>query len=284
LNDIQIINWLKDQCKFDYKLENETCVEISFYDESDLFGGTIRKHPLKQEIVEVVSNLTGLKHLNLRKCRVGDLPEFKTNQLIYLDISCNDLTKVPDWVLRQSELKFLSLGANQLTFVPDLDGLPLEVLKLHKNRIKQLPRLGRGIKSLNLYLNSFEEIPPLEFPLLEVFSFGVTKANRLPEFNFPFLRWLTLTVNQFEDFGSICRLSQLEGLQLAKNRIREIPDKIDSLVSLKHLTLYSNEISELPDSFFKLQLDKLNVNGNRLDQSVKSRVQDVFGNIEFLRV
>jgi Leucine-rich repeat (LRR) protein len=210
-----------------------------------------------------------------------------TRSLEFLDLGSNDLTEVPSWVLKQP-LKYLSLGANLLSDVPDLDHLPLETLKLHKNRLTRLPKLGTGIVSLNLFLNDIQDFPEavLGMQKLEFFTFGLSRLRFLPSLaSLANLRWLTLTVCDIEYLpDDIHMLTNLEGLQLAKNRLKCLPNRIGELSVLKNLTLYSNEITRLPYSFYELKLNKLNVSSNPLLQEDKLRVWRTFGNIDFIRV
>jgi Leucine-rich repeat (LRR) protein len=100
----------------------------------------------------------------------------------------------------------------------------------------------------------------------------------------PNLRWLTLTVNQIEAVpDDICSLNKLEGLWLAKNRLKKLPERIGDM-NLKDLTLYSNEIVRLPDSFFNLDLNKLNLSLNPIKEKYRKRVASVFNGIDFLKI
>lgn len=285
ISDKTILQNLSKICDFDCKIENDYCTEISFHKISSLFEGTIRKHGEKNKIVKEISKLSCLKFLNLRKCKIGDMPEFRSRNLEYIDISCNDMDILPTWVLKQPFLKFLNVGGNKLHEISDLSHLPLETLKLHKNQIKIMPKIGKKIKSLNLYLNPMSNIPEivLDLSLLEVFSYGATSTSLVPPLSsLSNLKWLTLTVNQIECLpNDIVKLSKLEGLQLAKNKIKEIPESIGEM-NLKSITLYSNEIKQLPNSFFNLKLDKLNLAKNPLKDF--QRVKDTFFNIDFLRL
>ena len=285
MNDEKAIHKLRRMCEFSCELEDGFCTDISFHTEDDAFGGTIRRHPHKDEIVGVVSNFPRLRRLNFRRCKIGYVPNLRSQEVEYLDMSCNDITTVPEKVLEDQPLRFLNLGANNLAELPDLSHLPLETLKLHKNvELKSLPLIPKGIKSMNLFLLcKMTRIPEVVFDLpLEVFSFGVTKLDHLPSLSrLSQLRWLTLTVNQFDKLpDDICSLSKLEGLWLAKNKLKSLPDRMGDM-NLKTLTVYGNNIEKLPDSFFQLKLQKLNVARNPL--SNMQRVIDSFSHIEFLR-
>ncbi len=286
-SDKKIIKYLSNICQFHHVMEDDHCVEISFHDENYLFCGTLRKHPLKNEIINLVSKFQKLKYFNVRKCKIKNFPEMQSSSLEHIDISCNDIEIFPNWILNQSNLNFLNLGANKLTHVPDLSHLPIETLKLHKNAISMFPKIWSQTKSLNLYLNQMKDIPNIVLDLnyLEVFSFGATDMKTLPSFSsLSNLRWITLTVNQIEFLpDDICSLSKLEGLQLAKNKLNKLPKRIGD-TNLKAITLYCNEISELPESFFNLNLNKLNLLHNPLIKKDKERVSEIFGEIDFIRI
>lgn len=286
MNDLEIIKALKGVCEFHYKMEENFCTEISFFDEEHPFENTIRKNKHKTDIVKKVAQLSCLKSVNLRKCRIGHIPRFVSTTIECLDISCNDLEEVPDWVIKQKNLNFLNLGANNLKTTPSFEHLPLETLKLHKNNLIEPPKTNDKIKSLNLYLNPLQEFPQsvLKLPLLEAFSLGATTATTLPSISsLSNLKWLTLTVNQFETLPEdLPKLKKLEGLQLAKNHIKELPKEI-GVMNLKVLTLYSNQLATLPDSFFDLKLKKLNLANNFLD-GFKERIKESFGHIDFIRI
>lgn len=284
MTDQEIINRLRSVCRLKYQMEQDRCTEISFHD-CDVFGGTIRKHPLRYDIVVEAAKLPHLKKFDIRKCKVRYLPDMVSRCLEHVDLSCNDLAEVPKWIMEQKSLKHLNLGANKISEVPDLSDLPLETLKLHKNSISRMPKTG-ALKSLNLYLNKMDRIPTEVFgwASLEVFTFGVSGASELASLaGLPNLRWLTLSVTEISTLPEdICSLKRLEGLQLAKNRIVRLPENMGDMTSLKALTLYSNELSELPESFYALNLSKLNLARNPLLE--KERVRSVFGRCDFLEV
>jgi len=285
-SDKKAIEYLKTKCEFEYDLEENFCTKISFHKEESIFGGTIRRNENKGEIVKIVSKFPKLKFLNLRKCRLNDLPEFISKHLKYIDISCNNINIFPNWILKQLSLNFLNIGANNIKNIPDISHLKIETLKLHKNKIKNIPNINDVIKSLNLYLNQeFNDFPKNIEKLknIEILSFGVSKIKELPSLVcWPNLRWLTIAVNNIEHINNdICKLQKLEGLQLAKNNIKTLPEKIGE-TNLKCVSLYSNEISYLPPSFYDLKLTKLNLSKNPL--MCKTRIVNKFKNIDFLRV
>lgn len=286
MTDKEIIAWLSSVCKFQHTMSGEVCKFISFYDDNDTFGGTIRRHPMKREIIEMVARMPNLTFLNLRKCKVGPIPELASRSLEWLDLSSNDLPVVPDWVTLQPRLGFLSVGANNLAEVPDLSGLTmLRTLKLHKNRLTVMPEIPKDVASLILFLNPLDGIPDVVQSLwnLETFSFGMTNAKKMPSFErLRRLKLFILTHTEIEEVPEeICSLPELTGLVLAKNRISRVPERIGDLTKLKNLSLYYNRITELPDSLFDLNLERFNVSKNQLTD--RERVISTFSNIEFLK-
>lgn len=284
--DIKRIEELKKLCKFSYNMDGENCTEISFHNE-DEFGSTIRRSLFKKEIIRLVSLMPALKMLNLRKSKLGYIPEMDSRELEFVDLSCNDLESVPDWVTKQRKLRFLNLGANKLKSIPDISELPLEVLKVHKNiEIESLPKMGDRIKTINLFLlPKIKSIPKDVFDLpLESLAFGVTEMKHLHNLaSLPLLKWLILVANQMESIpDDICDLNYLEGLWLSKNKLERLPEKFGNLKSLKILALYSNKLTHLPNSFYDLNLKKLNIAKNPL--SDKEEIKLRFQNIEFFRI
>lgn len=275
--DDAVIHELSKLCQFWHKTEAGVCTDLSFFDPTTIFEGTIRHHSDKTRILGLVSKLTSLKALNLRKCKIGTCPQFEMPFLENLDLSCNDLTDVPSWVGSLCNLKHLNLGANQLEAVPPLPNL--ESLKIHKNRIAKLPPLPKTLRTLNLYLNHLTEIPPLDFPNLEFLSFGVSKIKSVPVLP-QGLRWLSLVVNEIEYLPENFCDTELEGVRLAKNHLKELPSDIGRM-KLKELTLYRNELKSLPKSIYNLRLRKLNISGNPLTDSDLSQAREAFGKIDF---
>jgi len=181
-------------------------------------------------------------------------------------------------------MRHLNLGSNFLATLPNVPP-DLLTLKVHKNRIRELPPLPRGLTNLNLYLNPVP-IPDLDFPRLEAFSYGgCTHLKELPPLALAHnLRWLILVANNIEflpkDFTG---LGSLEGVWLAKNNLKRLPEDIGSM-KMRDITLYQNDLSRLPDSFFSLKLRKLNLSRNPLRRADRKKATEVFAGIEFFEM
>lgn len=284
-SDEKNIKLLKNKCDFDYEMNDNFCTKISFFKETEVFESTLRKNNKKQEIIQIISKFPKLKYLNLRKSKIKYIPEFLSKELEYIDISCNDLQEFPVWILKQNSLKYLNVGANLIRSIPDISHLQIEYLKLHKNKLKYIPNINKTCKSLNLYLNTeikcFKNIENLHN--IENFCFGVSNICKMPTILcWPKLKWLTITVTEIEEIDNqICLLKNLIGLQLAKNKIKNLPKNFGEL-NIEHLTLFSNQITNLPNSFYNLKLTRLNLSKNNL--KCINKIINKFKNIKFLKV
>ena len=258
---------------------------LSFYDTESIFENTIRHNSDKHNIVSYYADMKNLTHVNLRKCRLNFLPEFKSKCIEFLDLSCNNLTSIPDWVFKLENLKYLNVGSNLLTHLPDTCHMSLETLKVHKNKLSKL-KTCKTLRFLNLYLNNFEYIPDVSYcEKLEFLSYGMTNISKLPCWitSFVHLKWLSLVVNKIETLpNNFHLLSRLKGVRLAKNNLSSLPDEIGALSDLEELTLYANNLNTLPESFFDLKLKKLNLSKNKIE--IKDKLKEKFAGIEFFSI
>lgn len=263
------------------------CVEVSTLGSKmdTPFESRIRHNPEKVKIAELIAKLPHLRRVNLRKSRLGEMPEFVSHDLEYVDLSCNDLTSIPTSLYCQPLLRSLNLGANYISRVGRFYA-PLEVLRLHKNPITHLSVLPKTIRELNIYMTGQDKIPATVFGMadLERLSFGVSSMVELPSLKcFPKLKGLLLAVCGITELpDDIVEMTNLEYLNLAKNNLRMLPEAIGNLTSLRTLSLYGNSVLNLPDSFYNLKLEKLSLVGNPLTD--RQRVQDVFGGINYFRM
>ena len=264
--------------------ENDICKQLSFTDQNNVYYGTLRHSDCKKEVFVLIDCLKSLQYLDLKKCRLLQIPELELPNLTHLNLSSNYLGCVPEW-LKRLKLTYLDLGVNELTSVPEwFSDQSFDVLKLHKNRISHFPRLKTTIKSLNLYLNTAKSIPDFLWDLdqLEFFSWGMSQITEIPDGigNLIKIKWLSFVPNEIETLpDSFCNLINLQGVRFAKNRITRLPKDFGNLLKLEQLTLYDNQIQELPESFFNLHLKELNIAKNPLRSDVVIKLQTTFAHL-----
>lgn len=262
-------------------------MELNFFDESLIFENKIRHLSNKHEIVEKASKNSKLKYVNLRKSRLDYIPEFASKEIEFLDLSCNNLTQFPLWILKLENLKFLNIGSNDIFFVPSLKHMNLETLKIYKNKIFDI-ELCKSIKFLNLYLNNFETFPKQVFELekLEFLSYCDCKLKIFPKelCDLHSLKWLCFVSNKIENLpDNFVYLKNLIGIKFGKNNIKELPLKFGDLSNLKEISFYCNKLTELPDSFFNLNLNKLNMSKNKLTEECLFKLYK-YSKIEFYSI
>lgn len=279
--DSEVVKKIQKICKVKAEMDGNSCVGISFHDESWPFENSLRNNPNKHKILDLVLELKALRRLNLRKARLGKIKKAYLPHLESVDLSCNDLSEIPEFCFGK-EIKGINLGSN---FITAIDFVPAgtQILKLHKNQISNLPKLPPNLVSLNLYFNNFALMPYLELPKLEFFSFGGTECREMAELPSSLI-WVSLVANAIEQIPDwFSKLRNLRGLRLAKNRIRTIPDNFGSLTKLEELTMYRNSIDALPETFFSLNLEKLNMSANPLALRDRHRIKQTFKTCSFLR-
>ncbi len=261
-----------------HRWNGERCVELDLTAEDSLFSGLIRRHSPseKDEIMQLIGHLTALKHLNLRRNKLHQLPANFENlsELEQLNLGSNYLGSVPPEIRHFQQLKYLQLANNDITILPEFIGSyrQLEYLTLHKNiNLKSVDALAplTSLKSLNLYF---------------------LNLVRLPAFVYRFNRLVTLTLWNMRDFTddlatlgnleyfSVCgtpslrelppaltQLKKLRMIRVFQNSLDRLPGDFGELENLEQISLYQNQLTQLPESMARLQkLKKLNLGWNRL--------------------
>jgi len=264
---------------FHHVLEGDRCVSLDLVAEDFLFHGLIRRHSesAKEEIMTLVCKLTALRHLNLRRNKLGRLPgSFAAlDQLESLTLGSNYLGEVPRQIRGFRKLKFLHLGNNDLTELPAFVGdfKDLEYLALHKNlKLKAIdPVAGlEQLKALNLYFLSLGGLPAFVYDLQNLVTLTLFNTANLTDD----VSRLT-NLEYFTDCAApslralpdgITKLRKLRMIRLFQNNLECLPERFGDLENLEQLSLYQNKLSSLPDSFSRLEkLQKLNLAWNRFE-------------------
>jgi Leucine-rich repeat (LRR) protein len=148
-------------------------------------------------------------------------------------------------------------------------------VNLSQNFLRELPFVIHfpNLQELNLSSNSFQsfEIKFL-FPFLTTLDLSSNKMTKFPSSEvlecLPTLRVLNLYNNSLTAIPtrSFEKMIKLEELNLAFNKLANIPKEISALVSLRILLLEKNLLQALPDSISQLALEDstFDISGNQL--------------------
>ncbi|XP_057311886.1 protein flightless-1 homolog [Hydractinia symbiolongicarpus] len=199
----------------------------------------LNNNPLLHAQLRQLPSLTQLHTLHLRNTQrtISNMPNKLDNieTLTDLDISHNDLPRVPEPVYRMTNLKRLDLSHNTITELSSLidSWTKLETLNLSRNQLTALPHTICKMTSLKrLYANSnnltFEGIPLGIGKLLnlEVFMAAWNKLECIPE--------------------GVCRCMKLKKLVLHSNCLITLPEGIHFLANLENLDTRNNPKLVMP--------------------------------------
>uniref|UniRef100_U5EL25 Putative cytoskeletal regulator flightless-i n=1 Tax=Corethrella appendiculata TaxID=1370023 RepID=U5EL25_9DIPT len=167
----------------------------------------------------------------------------------------NALISMPITICKFNNLQTLDMSSNNLTILPDeIIKCPLSTLNLKNNKLNNnsLPKSlisisGGSLKEINLSGNNFEYFPE---QLIELKS----------------LKYLYLGGNQITNISKdIGKLQSLQLLSLGSNKIVDVPEAVGFLNGLHALVLSDNMIESLPSSIAKLKnLKSLLLHKNQL--------------------
>uniref|UniRef100_A0AAZ3QXN2 Gelsolin-like domain-containing protein n=1 Tax=Oncorhynchus tshawytscha TaxID=74940 RepID=A0AAZ3QXN2_ONCTS len=199
----------------------------------------LNNNPLMHAQLRQLPAMVALQTLHLRSTQrtQSNMPT-SLEGLVHLadvDLSFNDLSRVPECLYTLSSLKRLNLSSNQISELSLCidQWTQLETLNLSRNQLTSLPsaicKLGRLKK---LYVNSnkldFDGVPS-----------GVGKLSSLQEF--------MAANNNLELIPEgLCRCGKLKKLVLNKNRLVTLPEAIHFLVDLEVLDVRENPNLVMP--------------------------------------
>uniref|UniRef100_A0A3Q2DJP3 FLII actin remodeling protein n=1 Tax=Cyprinodon variegatus TaxID=28743 RepID=A0A3Q2DJP3_CYPVA len=199
----------------------------------------LNNNPLMHAQLRQLPAMVALQTLHLRNTQrtQSNMPtslEGLTN-LADVDLSCNDLTRVPECLYSLSSLKRLNLSSNQITELSLCidQWTQLETLNLSRNQLTSLPSAICKLSKLKkLYVNSNK----LDFDGLPS---GVSKLASLTEF--------MAANNNLELIPEgLCRCDKLKKLVLNKNRLVTLPETIHFLPDLEILDVRENPSLVMP--------------------------------------
>ncbi|KAJ1096729.1 hypothetical protein NDU88_001860 [Pleurodeles waltl] len=199
----------------------------------------LNNNPLMHAQLRQLPAMTALQTLHLKNTQrtQSNLPTSLEglNNLSDVDLSSNDLTRVPECLYTLSNLKRLNLSGNQISELSLCidQWTQLETLNLSRNLLTSLPSaICKLTKLKKLYMNSnkvdFDGIPS-----------GIGKLTSLEEF--------MAANNNLELIPeSLCRCSKLKKLVLNKNRLVTLPEAVHFLTLLEVLDVRENPNLVMP--------------------------------------
>ena len=229
-----------------------------------------------------------------------------------LDLSEQQLTKIPEIVSKLNNLQELNLSKNNLSNLNGIENLNyLQVLSIGMNNFKTFPSeiiKLKNLKSLSVWWNSIKTFPDEffsenikieELDMTSMFEFDF-KSNLNKIHSFKNLTKLNLGNNQIpyltvqfdklenlEVFGYIRQNSidlkelclklanckKLKTVHFSANNIKELPNEILLLESLEELNLFENKIQSLPTDIVKMKnLKEISLIDNPVDES---KIEDI---------
>ncbi|KAJ8251808.1 hypothetical protein GJAV_G00225650 [Gymnothorax javanicus] len=199
----------------------------------------LNNNPLMHAQLRQLPAMVALQTLHLRNTQrtQSNMPTSMEGLtcLADVDLSCNDLTRVPECLYTLSNLKRLNLSSNQISELSLCidQWTQLETLNLSRNQLTSLPSAVCKLSKLKkLYMNSnkldFDGVPS-----------GVGKLGNLVEF--------MAANNNLELIPEgLCRCGKLKKLVLNKNRLVTLPEAIHYLTDLEVLDVRENPNLVMP--------------------------------------
>ncbi|CAH8454886.1 unnamed protein product [Schistosoma intercalatum] len=199
--------------------------------------------------------LIQIQQLSASKCGLSFVPDDLSlcSNLVILDLSENGIGKLANESLSFPQLTSLCLAFNIISTLPlsicELNNLV--VLELQFNKLSSLPedfeRLSNTLRQLDLGHNEFEVIPMSLF----------CKRSRLS--------YLCLDANPISEVpNEINNLKELTHLSISDcRRLKSLPEGLGSCANLCALKVSKNKLSSLPKTLSKLEsLKYLNLSDN----------------------
>jgi hypothetical protein len=218
------------------------------------------KIPTEERVKNAIQNAFQKNKAQLSLKNLGIGPQLplhicRLNYVVYLDLSKNKLTELPEDLQALRLLKRLNVSSNRLTTLPGVI-------------FASFPRLSSFICAEN----QITEIPDGLFKAttLTYLDFSANKLTRLPvQINaLEQLGFLELSQNNIELLPQMDKLDKLEEFYVAKNKLRELPGSLASLQALTMIDASDNQITHIAKELLSLMAENnsfgLQVDGNPL--------------------
>ncbi len=253
-------NWCSD-------LPLDSWYGVSTYPDGTVYSLSLRNNNLTGNLPAECGNLTSIAYLDLAYNSISSNDDITAPaSLVSIDLSGNNLSCFPSWVLSAVNLESLGLNSCNITeAIPENIGnlTKLVILGLGENSFSgKIPESIYGLtKLVSLFLSSNQ------------LTGGISSSiGNLTE-----LRTLSLEQNQLSGSlpETIGQCTKLEDIYLFTNKLTgSIPSSIGNLKDLRILSMAGNELSgEIPSTIGDcISLTNIGLNNNRLSGKIPSSI------------
>jgi Leucine-rich repeat (LRR) protein len=233
-----------------YKKIRETLVKNGIINPNTGLEWTIHGEEI---MINHFVDLSDLFRHMVDNCNIKDDPSESIFDITSTDFRNNSFIDKLKYLYNLKELHIIDMIDNEqlieLSHLHNLEILSFSVSPNISTNILTIPPEYTGLKKLHTLVieHRLGEISPLRLDILKN------------------LKVLNLPYNDIRSIDSITQLRGLSKLNLARNRIEELPDNLNQLTCLIDLNLSNNFISEYPLVINQIQTLKiLDLSGNNL--------------------
>ena len=186
-----------------------------------------------------------------------------SNNVQRLDLTNNQITRLPEEIFSLERLTHLYVGHNKLTSIPEtIKNSHIIILNVSDNQILKLPKeYPHTLEQLYLSFCNLTSIPDelKDLPDLVELDISNNQISEIPEI--PSLHKLIISMNKFKALPQI--MPRMVYLDASYNEISSLPEEFSS-GSLKFIDLSFNKLKSLPKSIQFPKLEVLKIQQNPL--------------------
>ncbi|GEM_PF-3585723 len=223
----------------------------------------------------ILSSLKICKNISKENVSFGNSADFfEIDTIQQLDLSNQNLTEIPDFVLKMKNLRILNLSGNKfksLGILKQIHSLNILIAKsCQLNNITDEVGLMKNLIIVDLSDNSISQLPPalLSLPLLSGLILQKNRIKSLPDdiSDCKNLQKLDLSFNVLKTVNpELWRAPNIKHLNLSYNEIEQIQFSSDKNNSLIYLNIENNKLTGIDENIVNYKkLKRFFVNGNLL--------------------
>lgn len=273
---------IRKNCTVEFKNCELPSIPLLFLKRIKMFQNVQRIHVHKSGVKTFDStdlrDFDDLKELEISYNNLTKLPEypFSNTSIRAVDLSHNEIVEIDETIFIDVQLSSIDLSFNKISEFNSkiFSKVRLEKIDLSHNRIKVLHsdlfEFASGVKQIDLSHNLIEKFTPklhYSISMLSVFDLSYNQIESLSlEMNAPYLANLTLKGNCLSKMPNALPTAVTD-LDLSLNNIQRLhAHNLKDLLWLQHLHLDNTNLSEIDSGAFSdlKHLRKLNLSNNHL--------------------